>query len=122
MPRAAQRFAPTRVARIEIGAGCCKSLTCAAMSVGKALVSIWRFIVAFVPGWEKSAANQISSGGLLISGSKVRVLVRPPHIINNLVLMADKSYDFRFAIGNILGNILQNSNSVGRTILINRVL
>jgi hypothetical protein len=37
-------------------------------------------MVAFIPGWEKSAANQISNGGLLISGSKVRVLVRPPLI------------------------------------------
>src|SRR5215469_1938614 len=38
-------------------------------------------MVAFIPGWEKSAANQISNGGLLISGSKVRVLVRPPKIV-----------------------------------------
>jgi hypothetical protein len=40
--------------------------------------------------------------------------VRPPHIINNLVVRRIQSYDFRFAIGNILGNILQNSNCVGR--------
>src|ERR1700676_1008886 len=35
-------------------------------------------MVALIPGWKKSVAGQRRNGGLLISGSKVRILVRPP--------------------------------------------
>jgi hypothetical protein len=52
--------------------------------VGNFAVSLCRDMCALSLSWEKSVAGPSLNGGLLISGSQVRVLVRPPQKPNKI--------------------------------------